>query len=685
MLKLLRKQRLSLWAGVAALLLCLCWFLVTLPDGVDRSRVWRVGTDNTLPYHAYLADGDGVPRPKGIAAELMDVAARRAGIRLKWEVMPVKNLSEGKVDLWPLISTAYVLPKMRVTRPIVRHAFVNLSRRPDWYRLIDKPKLATRAGPVGNAVRKKYPRSEIVLNLTRPESLLAVCEGRVDAMVVEARPLQALLLNRPKTCEEKQLHVDGESIPVHELGLGSSVEAAAVAKVLRDEIDRMIEDGSVRETIKEWSYYSSGDMDLIYREAVAHRATQVSSGLSVLLLLLLAAMSWLFVRAREAQSEAIAANQSKTQFLANVSHEIRTPLNGILGLAEVLEASNLDHKQRDLLSGIRGSGRNLLAIVNDVLDLARVTRGHFVLKPEVIELRPLFEDASQPFALAAAGKKLSFDLVGLDSLPSHVMADPVRMRQVFLNLLGNAVKFTEKGFVKVRVSCDGARKQLQLSVEDTGIGMSEPARARLFEKFYQADSSISRKFGGTGLGLAIVKEIVTAMGGSVEVESAEGVGSKFSVRLPVEVVDAPVVEVAAPPETSIPAARARVLVVEDNEVNQIVVKSFLEMAGHEVDCAGDGVQGVEAWKSKHYDVVLMDCQMPNLDGYEATARIRDCEGDQRHTPIVALTASAMPGERERCFEAGMDDFLAKPIQAAELQRVVDDWLKKEKQIPVRLQ
>jgi len=684
MLKRLRKRRLLLGAGANALLVCLYWSLGGTSDRVDRNRVWRVGTDNTLPYHALVADGDSAPQPKGIAAELMTAAAKRVGVKLSWAVMPVNRFDTGLVDLWPLSSVSGATSKLLVTRPIIRHSYVVVSRRPDWYELSDQPRLAARPS-VKPRIEGRYPKAKFRVNLSRQAGLLALCQGEVDGWLVEARPLQAMLLNRPQPCEGINLSVSGEDLTTNELGFGSTPEAWAVAQLLRDELDRMIEDGSAHAVIQEWNYFGGGDLDLIYREASAKRATALSTGLALLLLLLLVLLSWLFYRANMAQREAVAANQAKTNFLANISHEIRTPLSGILGLAEVLAASNLDARQSDLLRSLSGSGRNLLAIVNDVLDLARVTRGKFVLRPELVAPKPMFEDAAQLFQVAAETKKLTFEMHGLESLPAWIMADPVRLRQVFFNLVGNAVKFTDRGEVRVQFRVDATTKHLELSVQDTGIGMTEAARTRLFEKFYQADSSISRRFGGTGLGLSIVKEIVTAMGGSIEVESRADVGSKFTVRVPLEIAAAPEQAVPEIPKSAATQGKARILVVEDNAVNQLVVRSLLEMAGHTVDCAADGVAGVAAWKANDYDLVLMDCQMPNLDGYQATALIRQAEENQRHTPIVALTASALPGERERCVEAGMDDFLAKPLQAAELRRIVESWLKSEKQIPVRLQ
>lgn len=642
---------------------------------MDRSRVWRVGTDNTLPYHALESRNGGPPEPRGVAGELLAAAARRAGIKLSWHQVSVRSLGEGKVDLWPTNSSGSITPNVRVTRPFMRHSFVLVGRIPEWKRpqgWADAPRISIRAGRVSNLILSHYPRSQMVTFSERADALAALCRDEADVMLVEARPLQALLLNRPLVCSGIDLHVTGSTLPPQELGFGSTPEAAPVANLLRAEIDRMLDSGEVTPLLRDWAYYSSGDMDLIYREAAARHANQISMGLVLALVLLAGALYWLFDHARRSQREAVAANQAKTHFLANISHEIRTPLNGILGLAEVLSRTSLEPKQQKLLEGLSNSGRNLLAIVNDVLDLARVARGQFDLKPELVELQPLFADCAPPFAMAAEAKGLRFSLTGIETLPAWVNVDPVRLRQIFMNLVGNAVKFTDHGTVTVRLSATPDR--LAIEVVDSGIGISEEARQHLFEKFYQADSSISRRFGGTGLGLSIVKEITEAMGGSIELDSEAGKGSRFLIQLPLRAAEPPAQTKAAEP-VSEPAGKTvlRVLVVEDNLTNQMVVRSFLEMSGHSVVCADDGEKGVEAWKTGEFDLILMDCQMPVLDGFQATSIIRGLERTQHRTPIIALTASAMEGDREKCLAGGMDGFLSKPIRSSELNQTLEVW------------
>ncbi|MCX6613564.1 MAG: response regulator, partial [Acidobacteria bacterium] len=520
--------------------------------------------------------------------------------------------------------------------------------------------------------RELFPKAELIGIDDRTEGLVALCSGGAEFLMIEARPLQWHLLQPPRECLQVNLNVLSLDLPPNELGIGSSLEASVVANVLRDEIDAMVADGSYKVALKDWAYFSIGYLDLIYRENSAQRATRVSYTLVVVLLLLLIALCRFVVLTRRSQQAALAADEAKTQFLANMSHEIRTPLNGILGLSEILLRSPLDDEQNKLLKMLRSSGKNLLSIVNDVLDLARVAREQILLQPEVMNLNELIEDSLRPFAVTAREKHLTFGDTGLEQIPDSVLADPVRLRQIIVNLVANAIKFTDEGSVRVCLGYDGS--QFLLSVADTGIGISDAGKEHLFEKFFQADSSISRRFGGTGLGLSIVHELIASMGGTIEVESILGKGSTFKVAIPIQTV-----QVAPKAAEEIPveprqSSTANILVVEDNMVNQLVVQSLLEMMGYHVALASDGVEGVAAWKNSHFDAILMDSHMPNMDGALATSEIRKQESSARRIPIIALTASAMESEKERCFAAGMDDFLSKPIQAEELNRVLSHWL-----------
>lgn len=642
-------------------------------DRIDHERVYVIGTDNTLPYHALVPNDRGELVPTGIAAELIMEAARRQKIRLRWVEKHVAAVQIGEVDLWPAVASKSFSATLHLTRPYLRQGYVLASH----YKMIPPaPVLAVRSPRMPLGLRDEFPNAHFLLKPNRTEALIALCSGKADALFIEDRPLQAMLVDRPRECEGLALSVQGTHLPISTLGIGAPARNAHVANLLRAEIDKLVDEGYTQQLLKHWAYYAAGDIDLLHREAMAGRATQTTQELVIVLVIVMAGLILMVLRARQAQHAAMTANRAKTQFLANISHEIRTPLNGILGLAEVLSNSSLEPRQREMVGTLQRSGRNLLAIVNDVLDLARVARGQFDLKPEPVQLRELFMQVSSGFAMTAATKQLRYVLRGVELLPEWAMADPVRLRQIFMNLVGNAIKFTDRGEVVVELSYRWAagRHHIRLDVRDTGIGISEEGQRRLFEKFYQADSTVSRRFGGTGLGLSIVKEIVEAMDGTIRVESKHGLGSVFEVEFALTPFDAP--EPGEEPTTTnvyVPTGKLRILVVEDNDVNRIVVQEFLEMDGHEVDCARDGIEGVEAWQRKQYDLILMDCQMPNLDGFEATAQIRRAENGKQHIPIIALTASAMEGERQHCLASGMDDFLAKPVAATDLFAMVRQW------------
>ena len=672
-------SRIARWALCVGTLAALVgsWTFLRQPSW-DQNRVWTIGTDNALPFHGLQEIPGRKPEPIGIAGGLISAAARRRGVKLKWSVIPVSALGAGKVDLWPMNTVGSTGKTIRITRPFVRDSLVVVSREEPWRhgslkeetrRVVIRKRMMSNLGP------QLFPKAQLVGIDDRVDSLIALCSGNAEFMLIEARPLQANLLRPPAACLQADLHIVGLDMPPRELGIGSSLEAAEVANVLRDEIDAMLADGSYRAVLKDWTYFSSGEVDLIFRENSAKRATAVSIALAVGLLILLVALARFVVLIRRSQQAALAADEAKTQFLANMSHEIRTPLNGILGVSAILLRSPLDTEQSKLVGMLRSSGKNLLSIVNDVLDLARVASGQIQLQPEVMLLNELIEDALGPLAIAAQNKGLGFQVTGLAQMPDSVFGDPVRLRQIFVNLVGNAIKFTNEGSVQVSLAYD--ESAFRLNVTDTGIGISDSGKQRLFEKFFQADSSISRRFGGTGLGLSIVKELVTAMNGTIEVESSLNVGSTFKVLIPIHTVGKTQnLDVAPEPEARLDS-KFNVLVVEDNQVNQIVVQSLLEMMGYQVSIASDGVEGVAAWKSGAFDVILMDSHMPNMDGAQATIEIRRQESGGSRIPIIALTASAMANEKERCISAGMDDFLSKPIQAEELNRVLHLWLSQE--------
>ncbi len=389
---------------------------------------------------------------------------------------------------------------------------------------------------------------------------------------------------------------------------------------------------------------------------------------------------------RKAKQLAESANLAKGNFLATMSHELRTPLNGILGMAELALQTNLDQQQLKYIETIFESGQALMKILGDILDFSKIDASKFEIEQTDFNLWSVLDHINDLFSASADAKNIGFHFDIRKNFQHNLMGDPVRLTQILSNLLANAIKFTDQGSVKTTVTLVNETENqliLQFKVSDSGIGISNEKLKNIFQAFTQADSSTTRKYGGTGLGLTITKNFVELMGGNISVQSDINKGSEFKVILPFKkqkpksVTDDPKPTTQLKGDSEFKKNNIRLLLVEDEKVNQMVISGLLEHLGYTVDIVSNGKEALKYFDKTLYDLILMDCLMPEMDGFEATREIRRLEQKEEkksNTPIIAITAKAMKGDNQRCLEAGMNDFIAKPVMLNELKKTLDQFL-----------
>lgn len=636
-------------------------------------QIIRVGCSDCPPF----ASRASINPMSGFALEVTAEAARR--LKLPIYFQPVTGsgneaLLRGEADLWPRLAPDDNTRDLFLSEPWINLNY-SLLRRRDSEPLgpgVQARVAQVRDPLVHRLVERAVPGATPVPS--RPFEMLArVCSGEADAALVETRVAYALLLNdHGGQCNGVGFETRPVKGPALAASLGARREAAWAARLLRAEIGRMAADGSLSDLHARWFYTAvaeTGMMELIQTAEQDLFALRAVAALFAVFVLLLAYQSRRLGRAREA---AEVANDLKSRFVANVSHELRTPLSGIIGVTEMLGDTALTAHQSELVRLARSTSQTLVQVLTDLLDLARADAGNLSIANTAFELRPAVDEVVLMVAGRAAEKGIQLDASFEQGLPKRVQGDVARLRQVLMNLLSNAVKFTDQGGVKLQVSLEQASPfqwTISFAVADSGPAIPKADLPRILDDFTSAAPGQEMPRRGAGIGLSLSRKLVKAMGGSMTVDSDPALGTCFRFSLPFEVSGSEY-SPGEQPATSSPVTAQRgrplrVLVCEDDPVSRKVAVHMLGKLAHHVESVTRGLDAVDLAARQRFDLVLMDCQLPDIDGFEAARRIR-AGGASAGVPVVALTAAALAEDRKRCADSGMGGFIAKPLSLVSL-------------------